>query len=518
MDRDKLKNIPVMFQKLNQYNVENSDTRFIKVKIWIMHTGENLNGSVFTKEVIQNAIPSIANTPILCFIEENNEGELDFSDHRMKLVVEDNKIKTKYLGQAIGVIPESNNAQFENRLCDDGVTREFLTVEGLIWTKWDDPVDILDKNFIKSQSMEIHDDFEGEFKNNLFYYSKFSFFGSCILGDTVQPAMHSSTLEVQFNNNNVFTAIQNKIEEFKQYKNKLEGGSEVERQEILDKFSFLKGEDYDNIVNNNELSNEDLESQLFALSNSQINRAIRDELKNKTAIKQYWDGELCEVQKYYLQDVISSENVVVVEDNIDYGKYYGISYTMNGDVATLDYDNMVRYTKGDWRPFNEGVDNDEINPVFSQVEEELKTKFEELKNSFNATETEEYKALQTQFEELKSKNEELLIENTSLLEFKNNTLNEQKANEVNKILSDFSELEGFEGFSDIKSKAMDIEVEDLKEKLFALLGKKNYSLRQKTSKKENVLKVPASNFSKTDNNEGLSEAELRYGADIKNYI
>ena len=26
------------------------------------------------------------------------------------------------------------------------------------------------------------------------------------------------------------------------------------------------------------------------------------------------------------------------------------------------------------------------------------------------------------------------------------------------------------------------------------------------------------NFSKTDNNEGLSEAELRYGADIKNYI
>ena len=65
---------------------------------------------------------------------------------------------------------------------------------------------------------------------------------------------------------------------------------------------------------------------------------------------------------------------------------------------------------------------------------------------------------------------------------------------------------------------MDIEVEDLKEKLFALLGKKNYSLRQKTSKKENVLKVPASNFSKTDNNEGLSEAELRYGADIKNYI
>ena len=518
MNRDKLKNIPVMFQKLEQFDIQNLDTRFIKVKIWIMHTGENLNGSVFTKEVIEEAIPSISNTPILCFIEEDNEGNLDFSDHRMKLVVEDNQIKTKYLGQAIGVIPETNNAQFETRLCDDGVTREFLTVEGLIWTKWDDPVDILNNNFIKSQSMEIHDDYEGEFKNNLFYFSKFSFFGSCILGDTVQPAMNSSTVEVQFNNNNVFTTIQTKFEEFKQYTKNIEGGSKVKRQEILDKFSFLKGEEFDNIVNNDKLSDEDLENQLFALSNNQINKAIREELKNQKAVKKYWDGELFETNKYYLEDVIPSENIVVVEDNIDYGKYYGIPYSMNGDVAVLEYDKATRYVRGDWRAFNEKIDSEEVNPIFEQVETELQTKFEELKNSFNATETDEYKELQTKFEELKSKNEELTIENTSLLEFKNNTLDKQKEIEVNQALSDFSELEGFEGFADIKSKAMDMEVKDLREKLFALLGKKNYSLRQKTQKKDNTLKVPANNFAKVENNDNLSEAELRYGTDIKNYI
>ena len=39
--------VPVMFQKINTYEAE--DTRFLKVKIWLMHTEENLNGSYFDK-------------------------------------------------------------------------------------------------------------------------------------------------------------------------------------------------------------------------------------------------------------------------------------------------------------------------------------------------------------------------------------------------------------------------------------------------------------------------------------
>jgi hypothetical protein len=30
-----------------------------------------------------------------------------------------------------------------------------LTVEGLIWTKWDEPVDILNRDLFKAQSMEL---------------------------------------------------------------------------------------------------------------------------------------------------------------------------------------------------------------------------------------------------------------------------------------------------------------------------------------------------------------------------
>ncbi|MCD3328207.1 hypothetical protein G8V02_15305, partial [Clostridium botulinum D/C] len=81
------KKIPVIFQKLDQYESEYSDIRFLKVKIWLMHLGENFNGSYFSKEVVENAIPSLSNTPILTYIETNSSGEEDFSDHRTIIVV-----------------------------------------------------------------------------------------------------------------------------------------------------------------------------------------------------------------------------------------------------------------------------------------------------------------------------------------------------------------------------------------------------------------------------------------------
>ena len=49
----------VMFQKIKEYSNEEKDTRYIKAKIWIMHTKQNYNNSYFSKESIEEAIPSI---------------------------------------------------------------------------------------------------------------------------------------------------------------------------------------------------------------------------------------------------------------------------------------------------------------------------------------------------------------------------------------------------------------------------------------------------------------------------
>ena len=207
--------IPVIFQNVEKY--EKEDKRFLKVKIWLMHTGVNLNGSSFSKEVVERSIPSLANTPILAFLEENSSGEQDFSDHRIVLHRnEEGDFNFKYLGSAIGVIPENNNAHWEKRVTDSGEEKEYLVVDGLMWTKWGEPTDIMSRKGITSQSMELADNYTGTFDDDgVFHFETFDFFGACLLGDDVLPAMQSSTVELQFSKgNNLQQTIENKLNEF----------------------------------------------------------------------------------------------------------------------------------------------------------------------------------------------------------------------------------------------------------------------------------------------------------------
>lgn len=229
------KNIPIMFQKLKEFDIK--DTRFTKTKIWLMHLGENLNGSFFEKESTKNAIPSLANIPILTYIEDNSDGEKDCSDHREILAVENGEYKIKYLGQAVGVIPETNNAKFESRICDDGIERVFLTCEGLIWNKWDDIQEIMNRDIKKQQSMELHENYEGVFdEDGLFHFTKFQFFGACILGKDVQPAMRSASIELQeFSYKNFAKEIKSKLEIFIEYmKEREENEMDKEKKKIGD--------------------------------------------------------------------------------------------------------------------------------------------------------------------------------------------------------------------------------------------------------------------------------------------
>lgn len=495
MDNNKKinKKIPIIFQRLNQYEVE--DTRFIKVKIWLMHLGENLNGSYFAKEVVENAIPSLSNTPILAYIEQNSEGEEDFSDHRSILIVKNGEIQYKYLGQAIGVIPESNNAQFEMRLCDDGIEREFLTVEGLIWTKWDEPIEILNKQNVKSQSMELAEDYAGEFKeDNLFHFTDFKFFGACALGNDVEPAMVNSTIEAQFSNKGIFDDIQVHMEQFKKFNKK----SEVK---LMNKKKNGKTE--------------------FNLTVENLKDEIRKLLRErKIIVKDYW-GDSYEENEFYYQD-IKDENVIVVSN--DWTQLYGIPFTVSGDKVTLDFDNKVPYVS-DYRPKEEGEEVIEIN--FANVlNDKIKYSIEKAeslaKESVDVKETEEYKTLSAEFSKVKEQLEqfsskpnkddtakksdtqfealqqnyndlkgkldnvtkefELLKQTNSELEkVKNEFEKEKLTTKVDNTLKEFSFTE--DEVKDMREQAINKEItlDTLKEKCYVLVGKKALQNKQEFS-------------------------------------
>ena len=126
--------------------------RFTKVKIWLMHLGQNFNGSIFEKEVVDNAIPTLKYIPIVGFIEENKSGEDDFSDHRYVITKDEKGVRRKYQGIAYGVITsdDDNNAHYEERVCDDGETRTFLVVDGLLWNMFEDSSNIMQNDLIKN--------------------------------------------------------------------------------------------------------------------------------------------------------------------------------------------------------------------------------------------------------------------------------------------------------------------------------------------------------------------------------
>ncbi len=505
------RNIPVMFQKLSEYQVE--DTRFMKVKIWLMHIGENLNGSYFSKSVVENAISSLANTPILAYIEVNSDDEMDFSDHRMKLVVEDGEYKIRYMGQAIGVIPETNNAQFENRICDDGVEREYLTVEGLCWTKWDTPVDILNRDSSKSQSMEIHSDYSGEFSDDgLFHFKTFKFFGACALGKNVIPAMINSTIEKQqFSFEELHKELQDKMEQFKNYsfqqiqhlsmddvdEDSNKGGYNMEEKlQLLQSYSLTIEQLQEKDINIEEFSLEDLEVKIkeftsseFALTHNQLESEIRKVLNTrKVIIRDYW-GDVYEESEYYFRDI--KDNVVIVIDN-EWDNYYGITFAVNEDVVTLDFDNKVPYI-ADWRP---KIETD-ANSVFNKQEIESKIKYSVEKASekaiqeFNITETNEYQLLQGEFTDLQSEFTKLKENQVDLSQYESlkNELDSLKSYKITKEREEKEEL--FEQFAE---KLTDEEIQPLKEsmdnythddleiKLYAVLGKKaaQFSKTKKT--------------------------------------
>lgn len=198
-------NLPVQFEQMDS----GKDDRFQKVKIWIAHTGQNLNYTVFSKDVLEDMSKTLPYVPIVGFMEKNSEEENDFSDHRQRITVENNKVEVEYMGKAYGFIPEEPNAQFENR-----GGKEWLTCEGYLWTKFAKAIEIFDRaDGSKSQSMEI-DNVDGEVdERGRLVFSKGRFSALCILGEDVNPAMAGSTIEY-FSANELKEMVREMIHQF----------------------------------------------------------------------------------------------------------------------------------------------------------------------------------------------------------------------------------------------------------------------------------------------------------------
>lgn len=172
-------------------DIRSLDDRFRKVKIFIAHTGENLNNTSFSLESLVNLSQSLAHVPIVGYIKEGEEGVYDFTGHEEKITITNDGVDFEYIGVPFGFIPEDHNAHIEIR---DG--KQWLVAEGFLWTKFNQSIDIFENNNgKKSQSMEIEDILGYVDDEGVLHIEEAIFSALCILGNDIAPAMTGSTIE-----------------------------------------------------------------------------------------------------------------------------------------------------------------------------------------------------------------------------------------------------------------------------------------------------------------------------------
>lgn len=473
---------PVTFEKVEE--IETSDDRFTKVKVYLMHLGENLNKSSFEKSVVDKAIPTLQYIPIMGFIELNEDNEKDFSDHRYVITKDEKGVRRKYMGTPYGVIKSSddNNAHYEEKICDDGETRTFLVTEGVLWNVLEDGLDIFNRDMVKGQSMELHENsIQGYEEDGIFHFTEFSFRAACVLGDDVTPAMTGSTIEVvQFTMSDFVKGIQSELNDKYSAFTKLVNDTTFTK--MVDENTNERGIE--------SMSNTDFTQTLLAQFED-IAATVR---QHEVSVDRWGD----EYPRYYAVDV--QENEVIVVDRANGYNYFGLTFTMNGDKAEIDFESGKRkklryedYVEGTLAPegsFDFGKHISEIeDSAFAKVEEanskaseseakitEFETKVTEFETAKNEIE-ENYNQIKAEFEEMKPKYEEFVQAEQARI---NAELEAQKDAEFAKyetVLADDI------NFTALKEKKADMSVKEIESECAILYARK--SLAQTNFSKSN---------------------------------
>ena len=455
---------PVTFERVKDF--ETADDRFTKVKIWLMHLGKNLNNSAFEKSVVDKAIPTLQYIPIMGFVELNDDNEKDFSDHRYIITKDEKGIRRKYMGTPYGVIKSSddNNAHYEERLCEDGETRTFLVTEGVIWNVLEDGAEIFHRDLVKSQSMELYeksiDGYEDD--DGIFHFTEFSFRAACVLGDDVTPAMTGSTVEVQFTLSDFVKNIQS---------------------ELNDKYTTF--------TKLTEVVNEKTNGGVEIMDNTDFAQTLLSQFEDISAqVRQhetFTDRWGYECARYYAVDI--QENEVIVVDAKNNYNYFGLSFTMNGDKAEIDFETAKRkklryedYVEGSSveGAFDFGKHIEEIeNNAFAKVEEantkvseaenkvsEYEAKVSEFETAKNEIE-EKFNQVNTEFEEMKPKYEDFVKAEQARIKAEMDAQKDAEFAKFEAVLADDA------NFAALKEKKSEMTVKEIESECAIMYARKN---------------------------------------------
>ena len=215
---------PLVVQVHGRVNFDESDKNkdgLLPVHLQSCHTDLNVNGSNIDSSVMEAALPSFSNRPILGYIhkvttDENPEGQWEFNSHNMH---EDENGDVVYDEYPIGIIPESCNAQL---VYDEEKKKTYCEVDGYIFEEYSKAAEILQREEECSVSVELSiRELSYDAKQKFLNIEDFWFSGVTILGKTpqgneVKPGMTGSNIKLadfSSKNNSLFEDYESKMVE-----------------------------------------------------------------------------------------------------------------------------------------------------------------------------------------------------------------------------------------------------------------------------------------------------------------
>lgn len=497
-----------------------------------MYTGLNRNNSYFDKETVEKNIYSIFNIPIVGeYLKEVD----NFGGHGGTIEIQDGEAKWVHTTKPYGCVPESATIYWEEVTEDDGSVNEYLIIDdALLWTgRYPEVEQLIRQEFNQSMEIEIN---KGKFKRingqDVYVVDDFVFSALCILGidkdsdpdGNVEPCFESaSIIAYTLDKEDFKEEYRAMLDEIRKLnlelasdlegeKIKMQGGSQVdeilamlesygltledlqagginhedyslEELEELVKEKFASVDDPNNNVDNDDKqtdessTNPEAGATDYSLTVSQLQEEVYRALEGfGVIVDEYWGFEY---PKYSLVDIDTDNNVVVAFDN---EKWYlvGFSYGLEGDKVVIDQESMKRF-KISYKPMDI---EDDANGVFEVVQQN----FEKVKALYKDKEA-KYQAKQEELEELNNKFTSLEEEYAKVSSEYAEKLKREREEAVQEIFATFSKELTEEEMAEVKAQKDDLELDEIKVRLFALVGQKKAKFNFSAGSKSKIINL-----------------------------
>jgi hypothetical protein len=365
---------------IDHQSTEKINSQFSKTKAYVCYPGINRNQSHIGEDVINNAIYSLYNIPV---VGEYLEDVENFGGHGGKVEITDKEVRFVQTTKPFGIVPESCNPRYEF-VADryTGEMRKYLVVDVILWSgRYPEVQTVLENGAWQSMELEniegdwvTFKDDEG-FMRDIFKMSKIEFSALCILGKSedpdvdVEPCFPDAQIASTFSNRGEAFDMEFALLRSEFQKSTKEGGTDMTDDVKTDVNDELIADDAE------------LEDQTDSLTEAEEETQDNSETEEQeTADVEESDESLSDVEEGDADDQTDSDNQEEAEETTESQE--------STEDEHVDYQAMYEELAGKYALLEEEVT--QLRTIASEVKHaEIEAVFERFSSELDATEVAE---------------------------------------------------------------------------------------------------------------------------------